>query len=210
MRTTQERPPKQLRKVFGFLCDLLLAGGIRGLAKQLGVPIFAVAEHCLQIGFIIINMVLTRDPKRKAEAIAELKSHLREMHSLKPQLEDSHYEHGLIAALTYDSPEASTTHKEIAKMLVRAEKAGIPHELFLTTLAAFVNRWCSRWETKQKIREFNRNVRFLTLKKIFQEDPRLITEVLNVSHLYGGVDIVAEALGARLERGSSKRPGKHG
>ena len=64
------------RKVFGFPCSPVIAGRIRMLADRFNVPIFAIAEHALEIACELLDLML-KDPQQSAL----LRRHVLEGHS---------------------------------------------------------------------------------------------------------------------------------
>lgn len=63
------------RKVFGFQCSPSIQATLKSLADQIRVPLFALAEHALQLGAIDLEEANNNPEERE-----ELRRHLTEVH----------------------------------------------------------------------------------------------------------------------------------
>jgi hypothetical protein len=78
------------RRVFGFKCAPDIPTTLKKEADGLHVPLFALAEHCLQLGAIQLQQAL-KDPEEREE----LRQHLVEDHVQKRTIEKiSRYDQG--------------------------------------------------------------------------------------------------------------------
>ena len=198
MSRRRGRPQTQKREVFGFLCDVTLAHGFRGWARTLGVPIFTLVEHALQIGFVVLNLILAKDPEKEAEVIEELTEHLRTEHSLKPELENSDYEHRLIRNLIPDSPRIQGYQQEVLDMLAHSEELGIPPEITMLMLRKFFKDAWDRLEEALARRKLTSKVRFGTVAGFHRKYPDMMTEILNAANEHG-IEELARVLGIKLD-----------
>ena len=97
------------RRVFGFMCDEGLANGVKLTAKALGVPIFTLSEHALQIGMVQITPLLGDEEQRE-----RLEHHLLVDHSLPPNLTRP--------VTSYDQEFLSAKKQDVIKNLIEEKK----------------------------------------------------------------------------------------
>ena len=181
-RTRQNRP------IFGFPCDRLLSEAIRALARAWGVPIFALAEHLLHLGFILMNSDLkghADEEEADNEPLERLKKHLRAHHSLVPELGSVTVEEEFLAGVRQARRGREDLMGAVDQIVLDLEKLGLVREEILEGLEQSVRAHAEQRERERLLWEFHRDIDAGPLQRVHRRFPNFLPMTFNLVDKYG-------------------------
>jgi len=176
------------RRVFGFWCDQGLALHVKTLAGIIGVPVYALAEHLLQLGLAHIGHDLSAGDSSCAgdgDPLNELHDHVLHQHLLVDKLGEEEYEERLIAKHAELTPEQEEQVNAVINLVKKFEDEGIPYGLVIE----IVQELAARLRTQRKMERLQREFDFQVLREINQRFPRLIPALQKLMAKYSWEDL---------------------
>jgi hypothetical protein len=108
------------RRVFGFLCAPDIPARMKILADKLHVPLFALSEHCVQLGAGQINKIA-----EEVEPSELLRRHILEVHVGKRTIEKiSRYDEETANVLDLERLQRFEFEKAVSQIVMKYRRAG--------------------------------------------------------------------------------------
>lgn len=130
----KQKGEKGVRRVFGFLCSPQLADVIRVASKELTLPYYAIAEHCLETGLrqVVADM-------QDEDSKASLLTHLVESHFLRPLFDmGNNYDREASVKVRKWQLHRWELDRFAHTLVALAERENIPAKLLVKILIDFI------------------------------------------------------------------------
>lgn len=115
------------KRVFGFPCTPAISDAVRSMARSLGLPIFCLSEHALQIGGAVVLGQLEDE-----QATKKLRDHLINCHLLVDMVDtDNDYDKTALQQAKRKQLERQGREKVISALVGEVENAGMPPRLII-------------------------------------------------------------------------------
>jgi hypothetical protein len=109
------------RKVFGFPCSRDIPARLKAMADRLHVPLYALSEHCLQLG--ASQLAKTAENTEEAEL---LRQHISDIHVVKRTIEKiSRYDEEMANVLDLEREQRFQFEKAVGQIVIKYYRAGI-------------------------------------------------------------------------------------
>ncbi|HEX7474977.1 MAG TPA: hypothetical protein VF318_03345, partial [Dehalococcoidales bacterium] len=114
------------RKVFGFPCSRDIPARLKAMADRLHVPLYALSEHCLQLG--ASQLAKTAENAEEAEL---LRQHISDIHVGRRTIEKiSRYDEEMADALDRERSKRFQFEKAVNQIVMKYHRAGVrPSEI---------------------------------------------------------------------------------
>lgn len=165
------------RRVFGFWCDPNLRLRVKALAHAIGIPIYPLGEHMLQLGLAHIRAQMAANAEDREQVMADLREHLQREHLLVDSLE---HDEEVFATGTELNPKQAERLKAAMSLLDRVEEEGIPPARAVEVLGTLAARLQEERVRRKNRERLQREVDLGLLREVHRRYPRLIPELHKV------------------------------
>jgi hypothetical protein len=109
------------RRVFGFPCSPDIPARVKAMADRLHVPLYALSEHCLQLG--ASQLAKTAENTEEAEF---LRQHISDIHVGRRTIEKiSRYDEEMANVLDLERQQRFQFEKAVGQIVIKYYRAGI-------------------------------------------------------------------------------------